>query len=309
MIEIKDLIFEYPTKRALHGVSATIETGAIAALVGPNGAGKTTLMRCIAALERPYSGHVLVDGVDVTTQPRTIHQKLGFLADFYGLYDELTVGRALTFAARAHGVAGPQVGAVVEKAARRVGLGSRINERAATLSRGLRQRLAIGQAIVHEPAVLLLDEPASGLDPEARRNLSALLRELRGQGMTLVVSSHILSELDDYSTEMIVMSEGRIVGDAAQHLETVSAPRLTVQLVQPDSSFEPFLTAYPGVTVLEIQGASAAIAFAGDPAARADLLRAMVEKGLAVISFAETKKRLQDVYFDSVDAEKRGGQD
>src|SRR5689334_21803695 len=103
MIEIRDLVFEYPTKRALHGVSVTINSGSIAALVGPNGAGKTTLMRCIAALERPYSGQVLVDGLDVTTHPRAIHRKLGFLADFYGLYEDLTVARALTFAAKAHG--------------------------------------------------------------------------------------------------------------------------------------------------------------------------------------------------------------
>src|SRR5262249_39558999 len=105
MIEIDNLVFEYPSKRALDGVSARVNKGAIAALVGPNGAGKSTLLRCIAALERPYAGSVRIDGVDVQTHPRQIHARLGFLPDFYGLYDELSVRRALSFAARAHAIA------------------------------------------------------------------------------------------------------------------------------------------------------------------------------------------------------------
>ena len=305
MIEIQDLVFEYPTKRALHGVSVTIEKGAIAALVGPNGAGKTTLMRCIAALERPYSGHVRVDGLDVTTHPRAIHKKLGFLADFYGLYDDLTVARALTFAAKAHGMAVVDVPKAVEKAARRVGLSDRMNERAAILSRGLRQRLAIGQAVVHEPAVLLLDEPASGLDPDARRELSALLRELQAQGMTLVVSSHILSELEDYSTEMIIMSDGHLVGNAAQHLGAGETPRLMIELAAPSADLASVLGGLANVTVLDTHHAAAVITFAGTKAERAGLLKTLVDKGFPVISFSETKQRLQDVYFEKVEAERR----
>ena len=189
MIEVRNLVYEYPTSRALDGVSLRIESGAITALVGPNGAGKSTLMRCMAALEAPYAGEVLIDGVDTRKAPREIHRKLAFLPDFFGLYDQLTVERCLIFAARAHGLGGEQIGAAVRKAAIRVGLDDRMQARAAELSRGLRQRLAIAQAIVHEPKVILLDEPASGLDPDARRSLSALFLELKSAGMTLVVSS------------------------------------------------------------------------------------------------------------------------
>ena len=185
MIEVRDLVYEYPTKRALEGVSLNVPAQTIVALVGPNGAGKTTLLRCLAALEPPYSGAVTIDGLDTREHPREIHARLGYLPDFYGLYDELTVRRCLTYAAWSHGLSAEAVDAAVTKAAARVGLSDRLESKAGELSRGLRQRLGIGQAIVHEPKVLLLDEPAAGLDPQARRDLSGLLTSLRDAGMTL----------------------------------------------------------------------------------------------------------------------------
>lgn len=196
MIEVKNLIFEYPTKRALHDVSCVIKTGSITALVGPNGAGKTTLIRCIVGLHGPFSGQVLFDGVDVHEHPRDCHRRMAYLSDFFGVYEQLTVRQCLTYTARAYGVSGDQVRTVVEAAAERLKLTDRMREKAGALSRGLRQRLAIAQAIVHEPEFLVLDEPASGLDPEARQSLSMLLIGLRDAGMTLLVSSHILAELE-----------------------------------------------------------------------------------------------------------------
>ncbi|HEY4077172.1 MAG TPA: ATP-binding cassette domain-containing protein, partial [Rhizomicrobium sp.] len=208
MIEINDLVFEYPGHRALHGVSLAVEAGAISALVGPNGAGKTTLLRCMAALETPYAGSVVIDGLDTREAPRAIHRKLGYLPDFFGLYDALSVRRCLFYAARAHGIAAGEAAGATQAAAARVGLADRLEQAAGTLSRGLRQRLAIAQAIVHRPTVLLLDEPAAGLDPQARRDLSQLLLSLKRDGMTLVVSSHILAELEDYSDRMIIVDHG-----------------------------------------------------------------------------------------------------
>ncbi len=162
MIEIRDVTFEYPSQRALDGVSLTIAEGAITALVGPNGAGKTTLLRCMAALETPYQGTVTIAGLDTRQAPRAIHARLGYLPDFFGLYDALSVRRCLTYAARAHGIASGAAPGAAEAAAARVGLSDRLEQPAGALSRGLRQRLAIAQAIVHRPAVLLLDEPAAG---------------------------------------------------------------------------------------------------------------------------------------------------
>src|ERR1700682_3174197 len=160
MIDVRELVYEYPTARALKGVSLRVPDQTITALVGPNGAGKTTLLRCLAALENPYSGKVRIDGLDTTQSPREIHARMGYLPDFYGLYDDLTVHRCLSYAARSHGISPALSGAALERAASRVGLPARLESKAGELSRGLRQPLAIGQAIVQEPHVLRLDEPA-----------------------------------------------------------------------------------------------------------------------------------------------------
>src|SRR5258706_4950232 len=197
MIEIRDLVFEYPGHRALAGVTLNIVKGSITALVGPNGAGKTTLLRCMAALETPYAGSVTIDGLDTREAPRAIHAGLGYLPDFFGLYDALSVRRCLHYAARAHGIAAQAAAGAAQAAAARVGLSDRMEQAAGALSRGLRQRLAIAQTIVHQPKVLLLDEPAAGLDPKARRDLFPLLLFLRGNGMDLGVAFHILGALGD----------------------------------------------------------------------------------------------------------------
>src|SRR3569833_1043784 len=204
MLEVRDLVFEYPGHRALHGVSLSVAQGAITARVGPYGAGKTSLLRCMAALETPYEGSVAIDGLDTREAPRAIHARLGYLPDFFGLYDALSVRRCLHYAARAHGIAPGQAADAGKAAAARVGLSDRMEQAAGALSRGLRQRLAIGQAIVHQPRVLLLDEPAAGLDPQARRDLSQLLLSQKTNNMTQIKTTHILAELQDYSDRMII---------------------------------------------------------------------------------------------------------
>lgn len=209
MIHVENLCFDYPGKRALDQVSFHIEPHTITALVGPNGAGKTTLLRCLAALETPTQGKITIEGWDVDRYPRKIHALAGYLSDIFGLYDTLTVTQNLTFFAASHHCPSSQIPQLVHEAAERLELLNYLNTPAGKLSRGLRQRLAIAQTIISKPKVLLLDEPASGLDPEARYNLSKLLLTLQKEGITLIVSSHILSELEDYSTHMLVMDQGK----------------------------------------------------------------------------------------------------
>ncbi|MCK4509545.1 MAG: ABC transporter ATP-binding protein, partial [Desulfuromonadales bacterium] len=233
MIEVNDLVFEYPGTRALDGVSFRIEPGNITALVGPNGAGKTTLLRCMAALEVPLHGEVRIDGENIHEDPRSCHRKLGYLSDFFGLYDELTVRQCLLHAAASRGILAGEQLRVIEQAADRLGISDRLEMRAGALSRGLRQRLAIAQAVVHEPQILMLDEPASGLDPEARHSLAELFLTLRDQGMTLVVSSHILSELDEYSTDMLVLRDGRILSHDLIEQEVAASVCLKLSLTGP----------------------------------------------------------------------------
>jgi ABC-2 type transport system ATP-binding protein len=299
MIDVRDLVYEYPSKRALEGVSLIVPAQTIVALVGPNGAGKTTLLRCLAALEPPYSGVVTVDGLDTREYPREIHSRLGYLPDFYGLYDELSVRRCLTYAAWSHGIAVAAVDAAVAKAAERVGLSDRMDTKAGELSRGLRQRLGIGQAIVHEPHVLLLDEPAAGLDPQARRDLSGLLIGLRDAGMTLVVSSHILAELEDYCSEMITIDNGRVVGGRPIKVKDVERPRYLIEIATARADFGDFLRE-AGVDVIEVDEHHALITHTRNAPARAKLIRDLLAAGFEVSSFGESSKALEETYFSQV---------
>lgn len=300
MIEVKNLIFEYPTKRALHDVSCEIKTGSITALVGPNGAGKTTLIRCVVGLHGPFSGQVLFDGVDVHEHPRDCHRRMAYLSDFFGVYDQLTVRQCLTYTARAYRVSGDKVGTVVEAAAERLNLTDRLREKSGALSRGLRQRLAIAQAIVHEPEFLVLDEPASGLDPEARQSLSMLLIGLRDAGMTLLVSSHILAELEGYCTDMLIMREGRIIDSRQLAGELSDARRLRIDLAAPNSDLLALLENTAGVAQASVDDDVATLMFSGDVAAQHALLRHLVEAGIPVAGLRENRVALQDAYIAQI---------
>ena len=298
LVVVENLIFDYPGRRALADVSLTIDRGTITALVGPNGAGKTTLLNCIAALALPAAGHIRVDGIDVHEAPRNAHARMGYLADFFGLYAELSVKRCLDYRARALGIpADLRAGAIV-RAAERLGIADRMKERAGTLSRGLRQRLAIAQAIIHEPPLVLLDEPAAGLDPAARLSLSAVFRELQAQGMTLVVSSHILAELQDYSSHMLVIDNGRViehrpVGDTA----TPGGRRaVRVRIAASDARFAETMRAIDPTALVTEDGLDARVTVPGDVAGDAELLRRLVELGLPVVEFGPAGEGLQDAY-------------
>lgn len=296
MIKIRDLVFEYPTARALDGVNLDFVPNAITAVVGPNGAGKTTLLRLMAALERPYAGSVSVDGLDTLRQPREVHRRLGYLPDVFGLYDGLSVRRCLTFAARSHGLAAEDVGSAVTEAAQNVGLIDRLEQSAGALSRGLRQRLAIAQALVHRPKLLLLDEPAAGLDPAARRDLSRLLISLRDKGMTLIVSSHILAELEDYSDHMVIIDRGRAAGETV-----LKGARLGITLAAPDERLRDFLAGQAGVEILQADRSHARLICEGDAKRRAALLQTLIEAGFAVSDFGEDQRALEELYFDRLD--------
>src|SRR5258706_9139001 len=248
-IAVEGLSFEYPGVRALDEVSFEVVRGSVTALVGPNGAGKTTLLRCLAGLDRPMLGGISVAGVDVLEEPRLAHRRMGLLSDFFGLYDSLTVRQCLAHAAAANGVRAEELDATVEKAAGRLKLRAKLEARAGELSRGQRQRVAIGQALVHGPEVLLLDEPASGLDPEARLSLADLFKRLQSEGVTLVVSSHILAELDAYATHMLVLRAGRIIENRALHEAAPRHRRVRIEIAEPHPRFRARIAAVDGAVL------------------------------------------------------------
>jgi len=299
MIDVKNLVFEYPGTRALDDVSFTIREGSITALVGPNGAGKTTLLRCLAALEEPVSGCVLMNGADILANPRATHRTIGYLSDFFGLYEDLTVRQCLRYAAMSHGIPDDRHEQVIAWCGEQLEIADRLELKAGSLSRGQRQRLAIAQAIVHEPKFLLLDEPASGLDPEARHSLAVLFRRLRDNGMTLLVSSHILSELEEYSTDMLVLRGGRIIEHAAIAGSRQST-LLEVRLSSPHDSLREILADRDNVAELRVNETQATFSFSIDPAEQYRLLKELLDRGLPICSFAEQRQNLQEAYLKTV---------
>ncbi len=301
-IAVSGVTYIYPGTRALDNVSFDISRGSVTALAGPNGAGKTTLLRCIAGLDRPLSGNISVAGIDVLEEPRAAHARMGYLSDFFGLYDQLTVRQSLAHAASANGVPEKKLNATVMTTATRLDLADRLEQRCSALSRGLRQRVAIGQAIVHAPEVLLLDEPASGLDPEARHSLASLFTRLKNEGMTLIVSSHILAELDEYSTHMLVLRGGRIIEHrplAGAQAQT-GGQHIRVRLARAHAGLQDALSTLTGVQVIDCNTLDVLLDIQGGADAQSSVLCALVTAGVPVSSFNEEHENLHQSYLRSV---------
>lgn len=315
MIEVSHLYYDYPGLRALDDINFKLPAQSITALAGPNGAGKTTLLRSMAALDEPSSGTIMIDGINVWNFPREAHLRMGYLPDHFGLYQELTAHQCLTYAAWTHGLRGKQMQQSVDWAIEQVGLLEQLPKLAGTLSRGQRQRLALAQAIVHRPKVLLMDEPASGLDPEARASLSDMMKNLAAQGMTLLISSHILAELETYCTSMLMLKKGQLVSDAGRADAAVQTSSAGMT-VKPEGA----LILRIGVIVseqktltdlcawLDARGIKAKVQTEGyvlvkgsfgDDHAKGQLLRDLVENKWEVIEFALYTQSLQDVYMQT----------
>lgn len=299
MIKASNIIFDYPGTRALDGVSFGMAEGSITALVGPNGAGKTTLLRCLAALDEPVSGSISIAGENVMDDPRRTHRLIGYLSDSFGLYEDLSVRQCLIYSAMSRDIPKNRHHDAVESCAERLGITDRLSLKAGNLSRGQRQRLAIAQAIIHDPKILLLDEPASGLDPEARHSLADLFLKLRDSGMTLVVSSHILAELDEYSTDMLVLRNGRII----EHSSLSAADDrvlMEIKISSPAPDLKIILEQEEGVGGVEVSGNRALFSFSPDASDQHRLLQDLMGKGLMICFFAEQQKNMHEAYLRTV---------
>src|SRR2546429_3437588 len=211
MIKIQHIYKSYRKVDALKGLSLQIPQGSIYGLIGPNGAGKTTLIRILAALLTPTRGEVWFDGEEVVRQPALIQRKVGYMPDFFGVYPDLTAVEYLEFYAGIHGILRKKQASTVNDLLELVDLSSRRDANVETLSRGMKQRLCLARALVHDPEILLLDEPASGLDPRARVELRELMRTLQGMGKTIIISSHILLEMAEMCSEVAIIQGGNLV--------------------------------------------------------------------------------------------------
>ena len=309
MITITNLTHSFINSKALSNVSFAIEKGSIVALIGPNGSGKTTLLRCISTLQAIQEGSIVINDIDISEFPREIHKQIGYLADNFGLYDDLTVRQCLEYTAKSHLLEVNNLAAVVDQCAKDAGVIDFIDKTVNTLSRGMRQRVGIAQAIIHQPSILLLDEPASGLDPEARISLSKLLLDLKSRGMTLIVSSHILAELEDYCTEMLILRNGELI----EHTKLISDnekgnSNLTIKLVAnnlTEEIVEGFFTEF-GDSLKKIKLENNELTFQLDEAKtkQHDLLSYLIKNNVEVRELAIVKRNLQEEYIKTMQQSK-----
>ena len=214
MIEVHDLTKKYGDLFAIHKIELKLDRGDVFGFIGPNGAGKTTTMRILATLLNPTWGEAYVGGYSIYTKPKEIRRIIGYMPDFFGVYDNMKVIEYLEFFAAAYRIQGPERRKICDEVLELVDLGYKRNELVTSLSRGMTQRLGLARVLLHDPQVLLLDEPASGLDPRARIEIRGLLKELRNMGKTIMVSSHILPELADICNKIGIIEKGELIVNA-----------------------------------------------------------------------------------------------
>ena len=230
MINISNLSYDYPNKKVLDNVSCSILPNTITALVGPNWAWKTTLFSCIAWLYRIPENTVLINSFDVSLNPSECRKFIAFLPDYFGLYESLTVYQCLKYYALAHKIPSSKIENRINEVLEIVNLTDKKNEFSRTLSRWMKQILWIWQVIISNPKVLLLDEPASWLDPQNRYNIWNLLKRLKTEGVTVLVSSHILTELDEYSDNMIILDNWEIISHTNKELVDISSYKIQITI-------------------------------------------------------------------------------
>lgn len=299
MIILENLSKEYDDVIAVRNLSLEIPDGEIFGLIGPNGAGKTTALRMCCGLLEPTAGRVLVNGVDVRSAGAA-QSGIGYLADFFSVYDDLKVWEYLDYFARAYQLTPAEIRARVDEVICDIGLETKHDALIKGLSRGMKQRLGIGRAIIHRPRVLLLDEPASGLDPKARIDLRILLKKLRDGGATVVVSSHILPDLEEFSTSIGVMERGVMLHSGRVNTlrdEVEGAGSRTIQLAWLDtrSPIKSFL-ADRGIDSGALEEHEGAFRFDGNDHELSALLTDMMASGIRLTSFHETKQTVEELY-------------
>jgi ABC-2 type transport system ATP-binding protein len=298
----------YGRSTAVAGLSFAIDEGEIFGLVGPNGAGKTTTLKMLATLLPPSAGDAEVAGVSVRRDPDAVRRVIGYMPDTFGVYDDMRVWEYLDFFGRCYGLPASRRRQMIGDLLELVDLVAKRNSYVQELSRGMQQRLCLAHALVHDPQVLLLDEPASGLDPRARVELRELLRELRSLGKTIVISSHILPELEELCTSLAIIDHGRVMAsgkmeDIAQRFRIGGVYKLRV--LGDEEAIEgarALLAALPTVASVSVREEGLLeIGATGDDLAIAGLLSALVQSGHRVISFAPAASDLEELFLQITD--------
>ncbi len=301
MLQLDGLVKHFDNVHAVDDVSFSVDRGKVLGFIGPNGAGKTTTMRILATLETPQRGDARIGGYSVVDDPEKVRRITGFMPDSAGVYAHTTVTEYLDFFARAYGVRGAARRQAVESIIEFMGIGELRDRNVESLSKGLKQRVALGRALVHDPQVLILDEPAANLDPRARIEFRTLIRELAADGKTILLSSHILTELAEMCDLVTVIEKGRILatGTVEEILSGVRRRRiLSVRLAGNTDGVERFLLEQPGVQNVHEAGGRMRFEFEGDDDAQAELVGRLVAAGFRVLEFSAHGAGLEDLFIE-----------
>jgi ABC-2 type transport system ATP-binding protein len=298
-IELRHLHRVFDQTHAVNDVSFEVYAGEVFGYIGPNGAGKTTSMRILATLDEPTAGDAFVDGFSVVDDPDRVRRRLGFMPDYFGTYQNVNVYEYLDFFARSYGMRGSERISAIGDVMEFTMLDKLAEKPINGLSKGMKQRLCLGRTMIHNPSVLVLDEPAAGLDPRARIELREMISRLADAGKAILVSSHILTELAEMCDRVGIIEQGRLVavGSVAEISAGVQLQSIVhVRVLEGGERLKHWLATRDHVSELRIDGTLAIFNYAGDRAAEATLLREMVESGLPVVEFGAKHKSLEDVF-------------
>ena len=299
MLEIKGLVKRFGSFTALNGLDMTVEKGSVFGFAGPNGAGKTTTIKIMGGLLRADGGSIFADGSDITKDICSIRTRIGYMPDFFGVYDDLKVSEYMDFYEGAYYIPYSERKAITDRLMDMVNLTDKRNTYVDSLSRGMKQRLCLARSLVHDPDILILDEPASGLDPLARMEMKNILRRLGEEGKTIIISSHILPELAQMCTHLGIISHGRMLTQGTvDEILSISASKRKIEV-----------SVINGVsdlcTVLRENGLCGGIAdneniveftFGGDDKQLSALLGDIMAAGIPVTAFGEIKNDIEDVF-------------
>jgi len=299
MIETQHLTKNYGNLTALNDLNLRIQKGDIFGFIGPNGAGKTTTMRILVTLLEPTRGKAFINGLNVSKEGKKVRRTVGYMPDFMGVYDDLKVFEYLEFFAAAFGIERQKRKSIVEGVLELTDLQSKQAATVDSLSRGMQQRLGLARVLIHDPQVLILDEPASGLDPRARIEIRELLRELKRMGKTIMISSHILSELEEICDHIGIIEHGQMVFSGT--LEEIR-PRLglhskvRVKVAKNRNKAVELLSALPQIHEVQVLGDDIAITFREGQDGDGIIARALVKANFDVIAIQPEKLKLDDAF-------------
>lgn len=300
MLEINDLVKSYGSFKAVDNLNLHVKKGEIFGFVGPNGAGKTTTMKIVSGLLDCDNGEVFIDGVDAIKNRREVKRKIGYMPDFFGVYDDLKVDEYLEFYASIYGIEGKEKDELINDLLELVNLSHKKDAYVDDLSRGMKQRLCLARCLVHNPSLLILDEPASGMDPKARIEMKNILRTLKEMGKTIIISSHILPELAELCTNLVIIQNGKAVtsGTVEEVMDKAYKTKfIRLKVLKDVESAIKSLKEYVEIGEIKKIGSNVATAsFSGSEEVMCNILEGLIKENIKVVSFNTIDGNLEEVF-------------